>query len=1055
MGLIQSQSQQIEYILKQNKYQFDGNHKELQKIYAYSEKHQRNVQIQIQSFRQEKNINELKKCIQAHKRIENERFIYKILEVIQSQSYGIYAVVTEQSDGDLEIISSLFQLTYPQVLILTYQLINGLNTLVQNGLFLKNITSKNIIYSIEKNEFMLELQPGNTVYELNNLNMKESMFSLGLIILEVYMNRQLKKYEINLIKTKNLISAIPQLIYKNQREIFFQEILTNILNVNEGNLSNILYKLENLKGFLNGDEQLDFYKQKVEFQQYSKIEQTLNKFRKLEDIEIKLHDKQEEKTEINSNLGKLIATFNQIKTLNVKIQYDSHINQLCLDSLIDELRGCIHLTTLSLQLDYIKISQTGIVQLAKKLQNYQSLGYFKMSLNQKNIQGDKFLEFFKYSLNIKKLQTIILYLDQNNIGQFNEIQQNFEEFKNDNITNMQLFLRQNQINTDGAIKICHLIQSICQNIQHFTIDLIDNDISNQGVEQFGNEIAKLSKLEYLNLFLKENLINSDGVQALYSGLAQNQNITSLDISLKTSFFTCQKQIQGLKNLKLNINVSQHSTLPLCGLELIQQNSKNLISIDLEIKEQTLWDDNLISRSFLIILVKNEQRVECKEMKKKEMQKNKIQSILNKSSLILFKLCINLVKIMKQITIRSNESSLYQPQYSTKNCGNQTYNFYDDKNTNYTISNTVDLEARSLMSSRMSQRYSRSQFQKGSQSCFKTNSNDPKEEQNLSRKQSNKSLNENFVKNKVQIYDQLKSNTHIYSDSFQIERLNYTELFAKRVNYQGIILFEPNPYLLPVFRKDKKKHQTKVSDVSLLLFNQYMKKSNQQKEKMAKQLQKQLAKEVDSQNSELNYMKKSEFKNNNFFNKNLKRKLVKNIAKQNVEQFTLSPSCKQVKKARSLSEDQNQFKFSQTQNTFFCKEQGNNNKSYNTTSEIQQKNNNQQSYQTVGYDPYGTVQQTIPNQSRRHSQVKSNRQLSYDEKLIEKETEVSDNNTGSKRQILQNIYKDRIQNLSKILNEQKQNQLVRPQTAQVSRRIYLQQQNYNSIQQKTIHDQSFY
>ncbi|KAL4495125.1 hypothetical protein ABPG72_007232 [Tetrahymena utriculariae] len=404
--------------------------------------------------------------------------------------------------------------------------------------------------------------------------------------------------------------------------------------------------------------------------------------------------------------------------------------------------------------------------------------------------------------------------------------------------------------------------------------------------------------------------------------------------------------------------------------------------------------------------------------------------------------------MKQITIRSNQSSLYQPQYSTKNSSNQTYNFYDDKNSNYTTSNTVDLEARSLMSSRMNNRYSRSLFEKGSLSLFKTSENDPELEKNLSRKQSNKSLNENLVKNKVQIYDQLKSNTQLYSDSFQIERLNYTELFAKRVNYQGIILFEPNPYLLPVFRKDKKKHQTKVSDVSLLLFNQYMKKSNQQKEKMAKQLQKQLVKEVDSQNSELNYMKKSEFKNNNFFNKNLKRKLVKNIAKQNVEQFTLSPSYQQVKKARSFSENQNYFKFSQTQNTFFCKEQGNN-------SEIIQKNKNHQSNQTIGYDPYGTVQQTQPNQSRIQSQIKSNRQLSYDEKVIEKEIEASDNNKGSKRQILSNIYKDRIQNLSKILNEQKQNQLVRPQTAQVSRRSYFQQQNSYSIQHKTIHDQSFY
>ncbi|EAS00054.2 hypothetical protein TTHERM_00890080 (macronuclear) [Tetrahymena thermophila SB210] len=416
---------------------------------------------------------------------------------------------------------------------------------------------------------------------------------------------------------------------------------------------------------------------------------------------------------------------------------------------------------------------------------------------------------------------------------------------------------------------------------------------------------------------------------------------------------------------------------------------------------------------------------------------------------------NLEIIMKQITIRSNDSSLYQPSYSTNNCSNQTYNFYDDKNTNYTISNTVDLEARSLMSSRMSKRYSRSLFEKGSLSLFKTKSNEPSVEKNLSKKQSNKSLNENLVKNKVQIYDQLKSNTQLYSDSFQMERLNYTELFAKRVNYQGIILFEPNPYLLPVFRKDKKKHQTKVSDVSLLLFNQYMKKSNQQKEKMAKQLQKQLAKEVESQNSELNYMKKSEFKNNNFFNKNLKRKLVKNKAKQNVEQLTLSPSCNQVKKARSFSEDQNQFKFSQTQNTFFCKEKGNNNKSNNISSEMQQKNKNHQSNQTVGYDPYGADQQTLPTQSRRQSYIKSNRQLSYDEKLQEKETEASENNTGSKRQILSNIYKDRIQNLSKILTEQKQSQLVRPQTAQVSRRVYLQQPNYNSIQHKTIHDQAFY
>ncbi|KAL4438141.1 hypothetical protein ABPG74_016920 [Tetrahymena malaccensis] len=586
--LTMNTSQLLKDFFKGTSYKFERfiEENELQYIVqAKSSEHQCLVAVKIFKY-----MNNLK-CLEAFEfeksilhKTKNERYALQIMDCLQNLEMNMSGVVMEYCDCNLSALASLNVFSFQQVLALTYQLLRGLQVLQQHEIFLRDINSDNILYSWRKNKFIIANFSKQQIQQedASLLQGKENddVFSIGRILIEVFLQRSLQSLEYNNLKTNYIIEAIPELA-NHQHLNFAQEILANMVNPNGKQRFQPTQLLQMLNNYLIDELCLQSLilpvfssENSVQTLKKIKIEQfnDLNKIQEYQDICINLQNynifSKEAKTiaqniEKCSNVSKLTLNLlgnylfaggakkignslekcENLTHLNLNLQ-GNHIQSDGAKNIGNSLEKCINLCSLNLNLVLNELGVEGARNIGVCLEKCQSINELHLNLlgNYIGSEGAKCI-----GNSLEKCQNIT-HLDLN-------LQSNYlfiEGAKSigmslqrcQNIINLNLNLQLNELGVEGTKYIAQSLEK-CQNIQFLSLNLWRNYISSEGVKSLGMSLEKCQNITSLNLNLQMNEICDEGAKGIRKSLQNCQNITSLFLSLQSN----QINHYGVKNIR--------------------------------------------------------------------------------------------------------------------------------------------------------------------------------------------------------------------------------------------------------------------------------------------------------------------------------------------------------------------------------------------------------------------------------------------------------------------------------------------------------------------------
>ncbi|KAL4480546.1 hypothetical protein ABPG72_022301 [Tetrahymena utriculariae] len=318
----------------------------------------------------------------------------------------------------------------------------------------------------------------------------DDVFSIGRILLEVFLQRPLQPLECNNIKTQFILEGIPELA-NHQHLNFVKDILANMVYHNENQRFQPAQLLQVLNNYLIDELCLqslilpafssENYVQtlkKIKIEHFS----DLNKIYEYQDIQINLQ---------NYNIFSKEA-----KTIAQNIEKCSNVSRL----------------TLNLQDNYLFAG--GAKKIGSSLEKCDNLAYLCLNLQGNHIQSD----------------------GAKNIGSSLE--------KCLNLCFLNLNLVGNYIGSEGAKFIGSSLEK-CQSITHLDLNLQSNYLFVEGAKSIGMSLQRCQNIINLNLNLQLNEICDEGAKGIRKSLQNCQNITSLFLSLQSN----QINQDGVKNIR--------------------------------------------------------------------------------------------------------------------------------------------------------------------------------------------------------------------------------------------------------------------------------------------------------------------------------------------------------------------------------------------------------------------------------------------------------------------------------------------------------------------------
>ncbi|EAR84203.2 kinase domain protein (macronuclear) [Tetrahymena thermophila SB210] len=569
-------SYKFERFIEENEFQYI--------VQAKSSEHQCLVAVKIFKY-----MNNLQ-CLEAYEfekstlmKTKNERYALQLLDCLQNLEINMSGIVIEFCDCSLSAVSSLNAFSFQQVLALTYQLIRGLQVLQQHGIFLKDVNSDNILYSWRKNKFIIanfSKQQMQLETSLLQEEKNDDVFSIGRILIEVFLQRSLQPLECNNLKTQFILEAIPELV-NHQHINFVKDILANMVNPNQKEIFQPVQLLHTLNNYLVDELCLQSLilpalssENSVQTLKKIKIENfnDLNKIKEYQDISINLQNynifSKEAKTiaehiekcssvsKLTLNLlgnyifaggakkiGSSLEKCENLAYLNLNLQ-GNHIQPEGAKNIGSSLEKCLNLCSLNLNLVLNELGVEGARNIGLCLEKCQGLHELHLNLlgNYIGSEGAKYI-----GNSLEKCQNIT-HLDLN-------LQSNYlfvEGTKSigmslqrcQNITNLNLNLQLNELGVEGTKYIAQSLEK-CQNIQFLSLNLWRNYISSEGIKSLGKSLEKCQNITSLNLNLQLNEICDEGAKGFRKSLQNCQNITSLFLSLQSN----QINQDGVKNIR--------------------------------------------------------------------------------------------------------------------------------------------------------------------------------------------------------------------------------------------------------------------------------------------------------------------------------------------------------------------------------------------------------------------------------------------------------------------------------------------------------------------------
>ncbi|KAL4463391.1 hypothetical protein ABPG72_011603 [Tetrahymena utriculariae] len=288
--------------------------------------------------------------------IKGQQYAIQIITDLANEDLGYNAIVMEYCDCTLTEIfeKNKDQFSFEQLIALTYQLLKGLQIFQEKGIIHGDLKPDNILFNQEKNRFLIsdfglskilerpeleqllsknsKITAGNFKYmspeiftQKKPFTIKIDVFSIGLILLEFLLKRELTFQESFRLKSDGLFQIIPQL-KQHQYKSFINDILSKMVcheNVDRLDSMKLIQRLaaykpneELLKSLQFQNKKIIQTNQLIEIKKEITIQNsnTLNKLNTQKDIQlssIKLVEKKILKTiEINQKNLKKVQNLN-------------------------------------------------------------------------------------------------------------------------------------------------------------------------------------------------------------------------------------------------------------------------------------------------------------------------------------------------------------------------------------------------------------------------------------------------------------------------------------------------------------------------------------------------------------------------------------------------------------------------------------------------------------------------------------------------------------------------------------------------------------------------
>ncbi|EAS06795.3 kinase domain protein (macronuclear) [Tetrahymena thermophila SB210] len=546
------------------------------------------------------------KQIKIFKQFKNEKYILQLIKSFKDDSNGLVALAMEFCDGNLTDVLSQNDLDILQIQAMTYQILQGLLKIYKQGNIHGNIKPSNILYSKFKNQFLIadlglskndeELniqQSVNNIYQTYDYNMpikevagseesnsikvslqiylvnirniinltqqKGDVFSLGLLLIEVFLKRPLTQQEQIDLNVKNIFSVLPTL--KNSRHIkFIQKIISPMVDPCRQTKIEPTLLLQNLKEFYINEECL---KQIKLLQNHRKFHTNY-----IDDILKGIHYEilsinlvwndfvSDGPKQIALNLEKC----HNISQLTLNLSYNS-INEEGAKYICTGISKCQNITSLNLNLFKNKICAKAAKHIGTILEKCQQITQLEINLGLNKICADGAQSILIYLERCRNISTLNLNFNDNNLNKEGSIiiGKSFQRLQN--IVFLSLNLSNNNIKAEGAKKILNSLQK-CQNLEILNLQLSNNSIQEDGEEtiletntnvetklknlnidfsnneigirmanNIGINLQMYQNLSYLSLNLEQNQLNEESVKNISNGIAKCQKITNLNLSL--------------------------------------------------------------------------------------------------------------------------------------------------------------------------------------------------------------------------------------------------------------------------------------------------------------------------------------------------------------------------------------------------------------------------------------------------------------------------------------------------------------------------------------------
>ncbi|KAL4474512.1 hypothetical protein ABPG72_016190 [Tetrahymena utriculariae] len=216
----------------------------------------------------------------------------------------------------------------------------------------------------------------------------------------------------------------------------------------------------------------------------------------------------------------------QIQDMNLVLQ-QSYLRQQGFTMLLQIFSSNQFLKDLSLDLSVNSLGTVGCSLICQEIKNFENVETLSLNLGSNTIKQSGAIDLGRVLAKLKSLRILNLNVSCNSIGQDGSRLMLNEILKNNTLQSLNLSLQQNFLYDMGAKQIG--VEFIISKLQKVQIELMNNDLSHDGVNKLLIQLNFSNDLFYVSLNLCDNLIKNNSINQIFKQLSQLKRIKFLEL----------------------------------------------------------------------------------------------------------------------------------------------------------------------------------------------------------------------------------------------------------------------------------------------------------------------------------------------------------------------------------------------------------------------------------------------------------------------------------------------------------------------------------------------